>query len=303
MAVPDRAQHRHQPAAPAAAADRRGAGGAGPARRRGERAPGLAGLARRPDAGGDDRGPAPGAAAGHRAALHDGPAQPGDRGDPRTLARGRAAAAPAGDEVPAGTAARAQRRQPRRSGRQTRIGQGNACGRLGEPRAAPHPARALDPPALPSARHERPPTRAETLTEDDRCRRRQRAPEPRPVRSHRTGASRVLINESQEQGYPMSVATPDTQWFSSDHDPLVGRLRTLDWAEVPEGARERCWERIASHGSSVNGTETPAVESKSRTAGSVGERYEVSRCATPGRPAVAQGWARRPTYRTGLSLA
>jgi hypothetical protein len=91
----------------------------------------------------------------------------------------------------------------------------------------------------------------------------------------------------------------DADWLDLNDDPLVGRLRVLRWADVPEDVRTRCWERISTRMSAVE--DRPARPTAA--ARDAGERYDFSRRRIPMRLAVAQGWARRPTHVPALAHA
>jgi hypothetical protein len=86
----------------------------------------------------------------------------------------------------------------------------------------------------------------------------------------------------------------DPDWIDPENDPLVRRLRDLEWATVSSDLRARCWERI-----STRMAEMP----DSRTADEPSERlrdvarYDFSRRQAPCRDAVAQAWSRRPHVR------
>src|SRR3954453_15224392 len=96
--------------------------------------------------------------------------------------------------------------------------------------------------------------------------------------------------------------------MEEDEDPLLERLRRLEWVEVPSEVRARCWEaisaRIDAKEQSVNGAEAhPADELRGAR---VGEQHSFSRCPAPIRPAVAHAWSRpkhaRPA-RAALSFS
>jgi hypothetical protein len=100
------------------------------------------------------------------------------------------------------------------------------------------------------------------------------------------------------------VATVDGcrhEWLYAEDDPLVGRLRCLQWAEVPSEVRERCWERISSRIAELQARDqtppAPLIDT--------GERYAFSRRQAPCRLAVAQIWSgsargsRRPAISVG----
>jgi hypothetical protein len=87
----------------------------------------------------------------------------------------------------------------------------------------------------------------------------------------------------------------DPDWINPENDPLVRRLRDLEWAKVSSELRDRCWERINNRM-----TEMPVPEPVSQPFAplrDVGERYDFSRRQVPCRDAVAQAWSRRPHLR------
>jgi hypothetical protein len=87
----------------------------------------------------------------------------------------------------------------------------------------------------------------------------------------------------------------DPDWIDPENDPLVRRLRDLEWAKVSPDLRARCWERISTRMAAVpdpraNGAAVERVRD-------IAQRYEFSRRQAPCRDAVAQAWSRRPYLR------
>jgi hypothetical protein len=91
--------------------------------------------------------------------------------------------------------------------------------------------------------------------------------------------------------------SPDWQ----EDDELVRRLRSLQWAPVPEELRQRCWEdfdrRVSEGALSQNG------QVVSRPAFNVGERYDFRRFAPSRRTALAQAGSGRYTPRRAFSVS
>lgn len=98
------------------------------------------------------------------------------------------------------------------------------------------------------------------------------------------------------------TATGDScpEFDSVAEDPLVRRLRGLDWAEVPADVRERCWESISSRISAVQARE--ARQTVHQRAAGCGERYAFSRLA-PAQISSRGGWGRRSARRRAVSLS
>jgi hypothetical protein len=97
-----------------------------------------------------------------------------------------------------------------------------------------------------------------------------------------------------------AMATVDSRsrdWVYLEDDPLVGRLRRLQWAEVSPEIRERCWEKISARISEMQ----PREASSDGRVRAIGDRYAFSRRQTPCRVAVAQAWAARGR-RPAISL-
>ena len=92
----------------------------------------------------------------------------------------------------------------------------------------------------------------------------------------------------------------DADWVDLDNDPLVRRLRGLQWAEVPSDVRARCWERISARVTTMEDKPAPSQRTALRN---VGERYDFTRRLMPSRLAVAQGWSRRPSHVPALAHA
>jgi len=90
----------------------------------------------------------------------------------------------------------------------------------------------------------------------------------------------------------------DADWVDLEHDPLVRRLRGLQWADVPDDVRARCWHRISTRMAAV---EERAPVPPAAAARDTGERYDFSRRRVQARLAVAQGWARRPSHVPALA--
>ncbi|HEX2015529.1 MAG TPA: hypothetical protein VGN69_02460 [Solirubrobacteraceae bacterium] len=83
-----------------------------------------------------------------------------------------------------------------------------------------------------------------------------------------------------------------------DEDPLVGRLRSLEWSEVPTTVRERCWQQISGRIADIQAVQDPPHAVSERN--TCGERYAFSRRLAPVRVSVAQAWSRRASYRPAL---
>ena len=80
-------------------------------------------------------------------------------------------------------------------------------------------------------------------------------------------------------------------WIDPDNDPLVRRLRDLEWTQASPEVRERCWEGINERMAAA-----VAAQPVGQPVGSlrdVAERYDFSRRQAPCRDAVAQAWSRR----------
>jgi hypothetical protein len=92
----------------------------------------------------------------------------------------------------------------------------------------------------------------------------------------------------------------DADWMDLNSDPLVSRLRGLQWADVPDDVRARCWERINGRVATVE-ARSPAPPAAA--ARDTGERYDFTRRLIPSRLAVAQGWSRRASHGAGLAHA
>ena len=92
----------------------------------------------------------------------------------------------------------------------------------------------------------------------------------------------------------------DADWVDLDNDPLVSRLRGLQWADVPSDVRTRCWERISSRMSTL---EDKAPTAPAAAVRNTGERYDFTRRLKPARLAVAHGWSRRPSHVPALAHA
>jgi hypothetical protein len=86
----------------------------------------------------------------------------------------------------------------------------------------------------------------------------------------------------------------------ADDDPLVRRLRTLQWAQAPDEVRQRCWEEFSRRITQMTSSEQEAQDQGAQQPSAhVEERYPFSRRVTEGRLAVAQAW-RRPAHATAL---
>jgi len=83
-----------------------------------------------------------------------------------------------------------------------------------------------------------------------------------------------------------------------DEDPLVGRLRSLEWSEVPTTVRERCWQQISDRIEDIQVAKPMPVPAHPKS--TCGDRYAFSRRLAPVRVSVAQAWSRRPSYRPAL---
>jgi hypothetical protein len=94
-----------------------------------------------------------------------------------------------------------------------------------------------------------------------------------------------------------AVNDHDPDLLYADDDPLVRRLRTLQWAQAPDEVRQRCWEEFSRRITQMTAEHEPAAQDA--RSGSVEERYPFSRRVTEGRLAVAQAW-RRPAHATAL---
>lgn len=92
----------------------------------------------------------------------------------------------------------------------------------------------------------------------------------------------------------------DADWVDLDNDPLVQRLRGLQWADVPDDVRARCWERISSRMAAMEDREPAPPAAAARN---TGERYDFTRRLIPGRLAVAHGWSRRQSHVPVRALA
>ncbi len=93
----------------------------------------------------------------------------------------------------------------------------------------------------------------------------------------------------------MALHELDPDWIDPENDPLVRRLRDLEWAKVSPELRARCWERISNWMADVpdaraNGEPVERLRD-------VAERYDFSRRQAPCRDAVAEAWSRRPHLR------
>jgi hypothetical protein len=93
----------------------------------------------------------------------------------------------------------------------------------------------------------------------------------------------------------------DADWAYLERDPLIGRLRALQWTDVPGDVRERCWERVSAHLAAV--PDAPRTDRPRTAARDTGERYDFSRRLATRRLSVAQGWARRPIHVSALAHA
>jgi hypothetical protein len=81
----------------------------------------------------------------------------------------------------------------------------------------------------------------------------------------------------------------DPDLLYADDDPLVRRLRTLEWAEAPEEVRQRCWERFSARIAELAAED--AESNAARMQGSrVEERYGFSRRRQTTRESVAHAW-------------
>lgn len=89
------------------------------------------------------------------------------------------------------------------------------------------------------------------------------------------------------------------EWQLED-DELVRRLRSLQWAPVPEELRQRCWEDFNRRVNSLEHSRHGRAEA--RTAFNVGERYEFKRFAPSRRMAIAQASTRGYTPRRAFSV-
>jgi hypothetical protein len=101
-----------------------------------------------------------------------------------------------------------------------------------------------------------------------------------------------------------------SEWSPGENDRLVDRLRGLEWAEVPTGVRERCWEQINVR--LVSGEQIADGRLDSKPAQGepcpqphIGERYAYTRRRAPMRHTLAQTWSRGPVNRprSAFSLA
>lgn len=86
----------------------------------------------------------------------------------------------------------------------------------------------------------------------------------------------------------------DPDWIDPENDPLVRRLRDLEWAKVSPELRARCWERV-----STRMAELPDPRSNGAGVERMRDvaRYDFSRRQAPCRDAVAEAWSRRPHLR------
>jgi hypothetical protein len=87
----------------------------------------------------------------------------------------------------------------------------------------------------------------------------------------------------------------DPDWIDPENDPLVRRLRDLEWAKVSPEMRARCWERISTRMAELPDTES--VDEPVERLRDVAQRYDFSRRQAPCRDVAAQGWSRRPHLR------
>ena len=86
----------------------------------------------------------------------------------------------------------------------------------------------------------------------------------------------------------------DPDWIDPENDPLVCRLRDLEWAEVSAELRSRCWERISARMAAMPAPEAPtATVTRLRDVA----RYDFSRRQSPCRDAMAEAWSHRPHLR------
>ena len=86
-----------------------------------------------------------------------------------------------------------------------------------------------------------------------------------------------------------------------EDDELVRRLRSLQWAPVPEELRQRCWQdfdrRVSESALAGDGGVAR------RPTFNVGERYDFRRFAPTRRTALAQRGSRAYTPRRAFSVS
>jgi hypothetical protein len=94
-----------------------------------------------------------------------------------------------------------------------------------------------------------------------------------------------------------------------DHqDPLVERLRTIEWVQAPDDVRQRCWEQFSRHIAFLEGepveheeAEVEALPGPERRDGRLDERYTFSRRRLiPDHVPVAHAW-HRPRHTVALA--
>jgi hypothetical protein len=97
-----------------------------------------------------------------------------------------------------------------------------------------------------------------------------------------------------------------SDWRFDDDDELVRRLRTLEWAPVPNELRSRCWDdfsrRLSEQAPTPVEPATRQLGSRTRAGTNLGERYDFRRFAPARRIAVAQAGVGRYTPRTAFSV-
>lgn len=90
----------------------------------------------------------------------------------------------------------------------------------------------------------------------------------------------------------------DADWMDLEGDPIVSRLRGLQWATITDDVRTRCWERVSGRLATLEERPpTPPAAAVRDT----GDRYEFTRRLMPARLAVAHGWSRRPSHVPALA--
>jgi len=81
----------------------------------------------------------------------------------------------------------------------------------------------------------------------------------------------------------------EAEWAHTESDPLVRRLRNLEWTDVSTETRLRCWTRFSDRLAALDLADSTRSAARCRD---VGDRYEFSVRRMCPRPPFAHEWSR-----------